>query len=116
MRQTLYEIREAFEAVGFDKFDADKHVARLDRDALEVDLWDVMESAKRGEPHAILLERDRVTESLLSELETVDPSFRSWLLAKQQSLHNRLVAISRMCCAAEPMRPRAATRSRSPAP
>ena len=91
LRQTLYEIREAFQAVGFDKFDADKHVARLDRDALEVDLWDVMESAKRGEPHAILLERDRVTESLLRELETVDPSFRSWLLAKQQSLHNRLV-------------------------
>ena len=91
LRQTLYEIREAFQAVGFDKFEADKHVARLDRDALEVDLWDVMESAKRGEPHPILLERDRVTESLLRELETVDPSFRSWLLAKQQSLHNRLV-------------------------
>ena len=33
-----------------------------------------------------------MTESLLRELETVDPSFRSWLLAKQQSLHNRLVA------------------------
>ena len=26
LRQTLYEIREAFQAVGFDKFDADKHV------------------------------------------------------------------------------------------
>ena len=39
LRQTLYEIREAFQAVGFDKFEADKHVARLDRDALEVDLW-----------------------------------------------------------------------------
>ena len=92
LRQTLYEIREAFQAVGFDKFDADKHVIRIDRDALEVDLWEVMDSAKRGEPHAILLERDRATESLLHELESVDPSFRSWLLAKRQSLHDRLVA------------------------
>jgi DNA-binding SARP family transcriptional activator/TolB-like protein len=92
LRQTLYEIREAFQAVGFDKFDADKHVIRIDRDALEVDLWEVMGSAKRGEPHAILLERDRATESLLSELESVDPSFRNWLLAKRQSLHDRLVA------------------------
>lgn len=92
LRQTLYEIREAFEAVGFDKFDADKHVAKIDRSMLDVDLWDVMQSAKRGEPHATLLERDRVTESLLQELEAVDPSFRSWLLAKRQSLHDRLVA------------------------
>ena len=92
LRQTLYEIREAFERVGFDKFDADKHITKIDRDALEVDLWEVMAGAKRGEPHAILLERDRATESLLSELEAVDPSFRGWLLAKRQSLHDRLVA------------------------
>ena len=92
LRQTLYEIREAFQAVGFDKFDADKHVTRIDRDALEVDLWDVMGGAKRGEPHAILLDRDRATEGLLNELESVDPAFRSWLLAKRQSLHDRLVA------------------------
>jgi DNA-binding SARP family transcriptional activator len=92
LRQTLYEIREAFERVGFDKFDADKHITKIDRDALEVDLWEVMASAKRGEPHAILLERERATESLLGELETVDPSFRGWLLAKRQSLHDRLVA------------------------
>jgi DNA-binding SARP family transcriptional activator len=92
LRQTLYEIREAFQAVGFDKFDADKHVTRIDRDALEVDLWDVMGGAKRGEPHALLLDRDRITEGLLNELESVDPAFRSWLLAKRQSLHDRLVA------------------------
>ena len=92
LRQTLYEIREAFQAVGFDKFEADKHVARIDRNVIEVDLWDVMDSTKRGEPHVILLERDRATESLLHELETIDPSFRSWLLAKRQSLHDRLVA------------------------
>ena len=92
LRQTLYEIREAFQRVGFDKFDADKHITKIDRDALEVDLWEVMAGAKRGEPHAILLERDRATESLLSELEAVDPSFRGWLLAKRQSLHDRLVA------------------------
>jgi DNA-binding SARP family transcriptional activator len=91
LRQTLYEIREAFQAVGFDKFDADKHVTRIDRDALEVDLWDVMGGAKRGEPHAILLDRDRATEGLLNELESVDPAFRSWLMAKRQSLHDRLV-------------------------
>ena len=72
LRQTLYEIREAFQAVGFDKFDADKHATRIDRDMVDVDLWDVMASARRGEPHPILLDRDRVTDSLLRELEGVD--------------------------------------------
>ena len=92
LRQALYEIREAFQAVGFDKFDADKHATRIDRDMVDVDLWDVMASARRGEPHPILLDRDRVTDSLMRELEAVDPSFGSWLLAKRQSLHGRLVA------------------------
>lgn len=92
LRQTLYEIREAFQAVGFDKFDADKHATRIDRDKVDVDLWDAMASARRGEPHPTLLERDRVTDSLLRELEAVDPSFGGWLLAKRQSLHDRLVA------------------------
>jgi len=92
LRQALYEIREAFQAVGFDKFDADKHATRIDRDMVDVDLWDVMAAAKRGEAHPILLERDRATDSVLRELEGVDPSFESWLLAKRQSLHDRLVA------------------------
>lgn len=92
LRQALYEIREAFQAVGFDKFDADKHTARIDPSILEVDLWDVLNGAKRGEAHPILLDTDRATESLLRELESVDASFRSWLLAKRQSLHGRLVA------------------------
>jgi DNA-binding SARP family transcriptional activator/TolB-like protein len=92
LRQALYEIREALKAVGFDKFDADKHATRIDRNILDVDLWEVMAGAKRGEPHPILLNSERATESLLRELEAVDPSFRSWLLAKRQSLHDRLVA------------------------
>src|SRR5262245_28936789 len=51
-----------------------------------------MGGAKRGEPDAILLDRERITVGLLNEVESVDPAFRSWLLAKRQSLHDRLVA------------------------
>src|SRR5262245_48440551 len=51
-----------------------------------------MGGAKRGEPHDVLLDRERITEGLLNEVESVDPAFRSWLLVKRQSLHDRLVA------------------------
>ena len=92
VRNALYEIGKALKAVGFDHFKGDKLSAWIDPALIEVDLWQVMDLAKRGQVHPLLHERDRIMESLLADLEGVDPSFQSWLQAKRQTFHDRLVA------------------------
>ncbi len=91
LRQCLYEVRAALEAQGFTGFQASKIAVTLDRSRIEVDLWSVLETARAGSAHPLLLEREHPIESLLAELESVDPAFRVWLMAKRQALHDRIV-------------------------
>ena len=91
LRQALYEVRTALEAAGLDHLSATKVALTLDRRRLDVDVWSVLAEAKEGRAHPLLLETERLTDSLLAEFETIDPAFREWLLAKRQTLHDRLV-------------------------
>jgi len=90
LRQALHEIRETCAAAGFDGFSADKTLIRVDRSRLGVDLWAVLSEAAAGRAHPLLLQSQRPLERLLEELETVDPAFRIWLLAKRQTLTDRV--------------------------
>ncbi len=90
LRQSLYEIREAFDELGFDGFSTDRLRVSLDRSRIDVDLWNIFEDAAAGTPHQILLEAERPIERLLDEFETLDAAFRVWLLAKRQSLGDRI--------------------------
>lgn len=91
LRQTLHEIRGAFHAVGFDGLRTDKLKIALDGAAISVDIWDMLAAAKSARAHRLLTERERPLESLMADLESVDPAFRAWLFAKRQSLQVRLV-------------------------
>jgi DNA-binding SARP family transcriptional activator len=91
LRQVLHELREAFVAVGYDGFVAEKVVIELDRERLDVDLWNVVEAAEAHRAHPLLSASPRITESLLVGLDDLDPSFRVWLLAKRQTLHDRIM-------------------------
>ncbi|MFZ1104107.1 MAG: BTAD domain-containing putative transcriptional regulator, partial [Hyphomicrobiaceae bacterium] len=93
LRQALHEIRDALTQAGFDGLTADKQALRLDRARFEVDLWDIFDCAAAGQPHPLLLQSDRPMERLLDELDAVDPAFRVWLLAKRQSLDDRLMRL-----------------------
>ena len=93
LRQALHEIRDALTQAGFDGLTADKQALRLDRARFEVDLWDIFDCAAAGQPHPLLLQSDRPMERLLDELDAVDPAFRVWLLAKRQSLGDRLMRL-----------------------
>lgn len=90
LRQSLYEIREAFDELGFDGFTTDRLRVSLDRSRIDVDLWNIFDEAAAGRPHPILLEAERPIERLLDEFETLDAAFRVWLLAKRQSFGDRL--------------------------
>jgi DNA-binding SARP family transcriptional activator/tetratricopeptide (TPR) repeat protein len=91
LRQALYEIRTALEAAGCDAFSATKVAVAIDRDRLDVDVQTILSSAGHGRIHPVLLEGQALIENLLSEFENVDPAFRVWLVAKRQTIQNRLV-------------------------
>jgi DNA-binding SARP family transcriptional activator/TolB-like protein len=91
LRQALYEVRAALEAAGLDLLSATKVTLAIDRRRLDVDVWSVLAEAKEGRAHPLLLDTERLADTLLAEFETIDPAFRVWLLAKRQGLHDRLV-------------------------
>ena len=75
--------------MGFDGLVADKLAIRIDRSRVAVDLWDILAEAQAGRAHPLLLSAERPLERLLENLETLDPAFRIWLLAKRQTLTDR---------------------------
>ena len=93
LRQSLHEIREAFEREGFDGFRTDKVAITLDRSQTDVDLRDIFDEAAAGRPHPLILESERSNDRLLEELDSLDPAFRIWLIAKRQSLGDRLTRL-----------------------
>ena len=93
LRQALHEIRDVLEQAGFDGLTADKQALRLDRTRVEVDIWELLEEAAVARPNAILAQSEWPMERLLVELDTVDPAFRVWLMAKRQSLGDRLIRL-----------------------
>src|SRR5262245_33070078 len=93
LRQSLHEIREAFNEAAFDSFRTDKVAIGLDLSRTDVDLRDIFDEAKAGRPHPLLLEAERPIDRVLEELESLDPAFRIWLVAKRQSLGDRLIRL-----------------------
>jgi DNA-binding SARP family transcriptional activator len=91
LRQALREIRQTFGKVGFAGFDAEKLSVALKKQALDVDLWSVIEEAEAFRAHPLLLTVPRLTDMVLDGLEDLDPSFRVWLLAYRQMLQDRLL-------------------------
>src|SRR5262245_21994991 len=90
LSQSLHDVREAMQEAGFDGFQADRLAITLDRSRVDVDLWSALNEAAAGRAHPLLLEFERPIDRLLEELEVLDPAFRIWLLAKRQTLAERL--------------------------
>lgn len=91
LRQALYDTRLSLERAGFDGLHTTKLAVTIERNRIDADIWSILEQAKAGRAHPMLLETERPLEALLADLETVDPAFRVWLLAKRQALHDRIV-------------------------
>jgi DNA-binding SARP family transcriptional activator len=69
----------------------DRDEVRVAPDGVLIDVWTSLERVQNGEIDPILLERRNICDSLLAQLEDLDPAFRSWLLVQRRSLHERLV-------------------------
>ena len=93
LRQSLHDIREALDQAGFAGLHTDKLAITLDPSLIDVDLLDILDDATAGRPHPLLLDYERPIDRLLEEFELLDPAFRVWLLAKRQSLGERLMRL-----------------------
>jgi DNA-binding SARP family transcriptional activator/TolB-like protein len=97
LRQAVHDIRLAFDHLGFAGFRIDKQTLSLIRDQRACDVDEVLTAVTQGVVHPRLLETQRITDTLLHDLDNIDPAFQVWVLTKRQLLLDRLtLALERM--------------------
>lgn len=91
LRQVVRELRDLLGAAGFQGLRLDAHEIGFEPGTLEIDVLAAIKAAEAGEVHQLLLERPRIADDLLAGLEDVDPAFRVWVMAKRQTVRDRLL-------------------------
>jgi DNA-binding SARP family transcriptional activator/TolB-like protein len=91
LRQVVRELRSMLEEAGYDGFIAERLMIGLDVGRIEVDIESVIQLAEGGRVHPLLLNTLQLDGRLLEGMDDLDPSFRVWVLAKRQTIHERLM-------------------------
>jgi DNA-binding SARP family transcriptional activator/TolB-like protein len=91
LRQVVRELRSAFEDAGYDGFSTERLSIGLDAGKVEVDIESIVRLAESGNVHPLLLNTPRLGERILEGMDDLDPSFRIWVLAKRQTILDRLM-------------------------
>jgi DNA-binding SARP family transcriptional activator/TolB-like protein len=91
LRQVVRELRSVLEEAGYGGFVAERLLIGIDTGQVEVDIESVLRLAETGRVHPLLLDTPQLDERLLEGMDDLDPSFRVWVLAKRQTLHERLM-------------------------
>jgi DNA-binding SARP family transcriptional activator len=91
LRQNIRELRVAIKDLNYNGLYIAGHELGFERGGIGVDVLAVIAAAEAGQVHPLLLERQNLADELLAGLEDLDPSFRSWLLAKRHTVRDRLL-------------------------
>ena len=91
LRQVVRELRAAFEGAGYGGFSAGRLSIHLNPEKVEVDIESIIRLAENGSVHPLLLNTPDLGEKILEGMDDLDPSFRIWVLAKRQTIHDRLM-------------------------
>jgi DNA-binding SARP family transcriptional activator/TolB-like protein len=91
LRQVIRELRSTFEAAGYHGFSAGRLSIQIEPAMIEVDVESIIKAAESGSVHPLLLDTPNLEEHILEGLDDLDPSFRVWVLAKRQTIHDRLM-------------------------
>ena len=102
LRQALKEANDALREAGFEGFNSSTQILSLARSQVVSDVDAVMESATAGRAHARLLDTPRLADTLLVNLEAVDPEFQVWARARRHVLHERLIMTLETALPADP--------------
>lgn len=92
LRQALHLLRQQFDATGFTGFYTDRMHIAFAPECLDVDVWRAVLGAEGGRVDPMLLTISQLSDRILEGFEDIDPSFRVWLLARRQSLQERLLS------------------------
>lgn len=91
LRQVVRELRTAFEEAGYGGFSAGRLSIQLDLAKVEVDVESIIRRAESHNVHPLLLNTPDLSERILEGMDDLDPSFRIWVLAKRQTINDRLM-------------------------
>jgi DNA-binding SARP family transcriptional activator/tetratricopeptide (TPR) repeat protein len=91
LRQVVRELRQILDDVGYAGFSAERLSIGFDLDRVEVDIESILQLAETARVHPLLLNTQRLDEHLLEGVDDLDPSFRVWILAKRQTIQERLM-------------------------
>ena len=90
LRRAVKEVNDVLAAAGFSGFTSHKQTLVLDRSVVSIDVTDIQRAADLGIADPRLLESERIADTLLADIELVDPQFQAWVRAKRHALHDRL--------------------------
>jgi putative toxin-antitoxin system antitoxin component (TIGR02293 family) len=91
LRHVVRELRCAFDDAGYSGFTAGRLSIGLDADKVDVDVESVVRAAESGSVHPLLINTEYLDERILEGVDDLDPSFRTWVLAKRHNIHDRLM-------------------------
>jgi DNA-binding SARP family transcriptional activator len=91
LRQVVRELRQVLDDAGYTGFNAERLSIGFDLDRVEVDIDGILQLAESARIHPLLLNTQRLDERLLEGVDDLDPSFRVWILAKRQTIYERLM-------------------------
>jgi DNA-binding SARP family transcriptional activator/TolB-like protein len=91
LRQVVRELRASFEDAGYGGFSAGRLSVHLDAENVEVDIESIVRLAESGRVHPLLLNTPDLGAKILEGMDDLDPSFRIWVLAKRQTINDRLM-------------------------
>src|ERR1700716_937896 len=91
LRPGVREMRSMFEEAGYGGFSAGRLSVHLDAETVEVDVESIIGQTENGSVHPLLLNTPHLGERILEGMDDLDPSFRVWVLAKRQTIHDRLM-------------------------
>ncbi len=92
LRQVVRELRSVLEDAGYAGFVAERLTIGIDVGHVEVDIESVHPSWRKADAFIrLLLDTPELDGRLLEGMDDLDPSFRVWVLAKRQTIHERLM-------------------------
>ena len=91
LRQAIHEFREALQEAGCSAMFGTRTTVGLRPGSFSVDLDEILAAVAVREAPDVLLQQERLAETLLAGFDDLDPSFHVWLMARRQALHDRLI-------------------------
>ncbi len=91
LRQVVRELRSALGDAGYVGFAAGRLSVGIEARQAETDIDTILRLAEARAVHPRLLDTPRLDERLLEGMDDLDPSFRVWVLAKRQTIRERLM-------------------------